>query len=46
MTEKMPSSVREGVRPRAASMRAYSSGVTECCLSRAGVMVQGVGRGF
>src|SRR6202453_5296316 len=43
ITEKIPSSVREGVRPSAASMRVYSSGVILCCLSSAGVIVAGEG---
>ena len=43
ITEKIPSSVSEGVRPSAASMRAYSSAVMLCCLSSAGVIVAGVG---
>src|ERR1700722_5251870 len=44
MTEKIPTSVRDGVRPSAASMRVYSSGVMLCCLSSAGVMVAGEGK--
>src|SRR5271168_2481329 len=43
ITEKIPNSVREGVRPSAASMRVYSSGVILCCLSSSGVMVAGEG---
>src|SRR5579862_8658577 len=39
----MPSSVREGVRPRAASMRSYSSAVMLCWASNCGVMVVGSG---
>src|SRR5262245_54854278 len=31
MTEKTPSSSRDGVRPTASSMRAYSSAVRPCC---------------
>ena len=38
ITEKIPSSVSEGVRPSAASIRAYSSAVILCCLSSAGVI--------
>lgn len=43
MTEKMPSSVSEGVRPISFSMRAYSSGVMECVFSSAGVISAGMG---
>src|ERR1700691_2254092 len=43
ITEKIPNSVSDGVRPRAASMRAYSSLVMLCVLSSAGVIVAGLG---
>src|ERR1700761_4253558 len=39
----MPSSVRDGVRPSAASMRAYSSAVRLCCFSSSGEMLAGAG---
>src|ERR1700734_4151546 len=39
----MPSSVREGVRPRAARMRSYSGAVMLCWASNCGVMVIGSG---
>ena len=43
ITEKIPSSVSEGVRPSASSMRVYSSGVMLWVFNSAGVMVVGVG---
>ena len=39
----MPSSVRDGVRPSAASMRAYSSAVRLCCFSSSAEMLAGEG---
>src|SRR6266404_7022411 len=39
ITEKMPSSVRFGARPRMATARAYSSAVRPCCAMMLGVMV-------
>src|ERR1700744_4756968 len=39
----MPSSVRDGVRPSAASMRAYSSAVRLCCFSSSAAMLAGEG---
>src|ERR1700761_3668266 len=39
----MPNSVRDGVRPSAASMRAYSSAVRLCCFSSSGEMLAGAG---
>src|ERR1700748_3462994 len=39
----MPNSVRDGVRPSAASMRAYSSDVRLCCFSSSGEMLAGAG---
>src|SRR5579884_109309 len=42
----MPSSVRLGVRPRAATMRSYSSGVMLCCASNSGVIVAADGWDF
>src|SRR5208282_4161570 len=39
----MPSSVSEGVRPRAARMRSYSSAVMLCVASICGVMLTGSG---
>src|SRR5882757_2487078 len=39
----MPNSVRDGVRPSAASMRAYSSAVRLCCLRSSGEMLAGAG---
>src|SRR5882757_5175214 len=39
----MPNSVRDGVRPRVASMRAYSSAVRLCCFSSSGEMLAGAG---
>src|SRR3982751_1448193 len=39
MTEKMPSSVKFGSRPRILRMRSYSSGVMPCLATRAGVTV-------
>ena len=43
MTEKMPSSVRLGVRPISFSMREYSSAVMEWVFSSTGVISAGVG---
>ena len=45
ITEKIPSSVSDGVRPISFSMRAYSSGVMLCSFSSAGVICAGVGSG-
>src|ERR1700712_5483683 len=39
----MPNSVSDGVRPSAASMRAYSSAVRLCCFSSSGEMLAGGG---
>src|SRR3978361_1652751 len=39
----MPNSVSDGVRPSAASMRAYSSDVRLCCFSSSGEMLAGGG---
>src|SRR3954470_4351025 len=39
MTEKIPSSVKFGSRPRILRMRSYSSGVMPCLATRAGVTV-------
>src|SRR5579862_4090467 len=38
ITEKMPSSVKLGSRPRMDLMRSYSSGVRPCLLTSSGVM--------
>ena len=38
MTEKMPSSVKFGSRPRIFRMRSYSSGVRPCFAISSGVM--------
>src|SRR3984885_7493635 len=43
ITEKIPNSVSEGTRPKAVSIREYSSAVILCCLSSAGVIVAGEG---
>lgn len=37
MAEKMPSSVKLGVRPMRERMRAYSSGFRPCAAARSGV---------
>src|ERR1044072_5727677 len=44
MTEKMPSSVRLGSRPRAWRTRSYSSGERPCSAPVSGVMRGGMGR--
>src|SRR5208337_2520200 len=43
ITLKIPSSVSEGVRPRAARMRSYSCAVMPCWASNCGVTVVGSG---
>src|SRR5512133_1469863 len=44
ITEKTPSSVRVGVRPRWPRMRSYSSGASPCCATISGVIVSVVMR--
>src|SRR5271169_3105176 len=38
IAEKMPSSVKLGVRPMSLRMRAYSSGLRPCCATSSGVI--------
>src|SRR3954464_9329303 len=43
ITEKMPSSVKFGSRPRIVLMRSYSSGVRPCLATSSGVMAGSAG---